>query len=128
MIYCWAVPCLKSYLNGKHYVSQGPLKQVSRPLYVGRKPLKVKGHHSVLRSVYIFLLIFRINHKEFKHKFKFANLPAEETWKVNIIKELTDLKHSVYVLTNDGEEASDEPPIEFNQEELDEILDYVCTM
>ena len=72
--------------------------------------------------------IFRINHKEFKHKFKFANLPAEETWKVNIIKELTDLKHSVYVLTNDGEEASDEPPIEFNQEELDEILDYVCTM
>ena len=71
--------------------------------------------------------IFRIKHKEFKHKFKFAELPVDETWKANIIRELTDIKHSVYVLTKDGEEASDEP-IEFNQEELDEILDYVCTM
>ena len=54
-------------------------------------------------------------------------MPVDETWRANIIRELTDVKHSVYVLTNDGEEASDEP-IEFNKEELDEILDYVCTM
>ena len=43
------------------------------------------------------------------------------------IRELTDIKHSFYFLTSDGEEALEEP-IEFNQDELDEIMDYVCTM
>ena len=71
--------------------------------------------------------IFKIKPKEFKNKFKFAELPADETWKTNLIRELTDIKHSVYVLTSDGEEAIEEP-IEFNQDELDEIMDYVCTM
>ena len=70
--------------------------------------------------------IFKIKPKQFKHKFKFEELPAEENWKVQLIKDIVDVKHNTLVITND-EDNPDENPIEFTKEELDAILHYVCT-
>ena len=68
--------------------------------------------------------IFKIKPKLFKKNFKFEKLPEEENWKVDIIKEIVDLKHNVCGLTSDDQT---EPPVKFTEEELYEILSYVST-
>ena len=74
--------------------------------------------------------IFEVNPRELKNSYKFDDLPVEEEWKVNIIKDITDVQHCVSALTkpSDDEDLFDEPPlVEFTNEELEEILVYVCT-
>ena len=76
--------------------------------------------------------IFDVKPNEVKKSVKFENLPEEEEWKVDLIKNVTDVKHVIMVLTkpsdDDNEETYDDtPPIEFTCEEMDEILYYVCT-
>ena len=39
--------------------------------------------------------IFRINKSEFMRNHKFHEISANDAWKVNMIKEITDINHSV---------------------------------
>ena len=50
-------------------------------------------------------------------------MPEDEAWKVNIIKEITDINYSVLALS--GDEPEDVP--HFTQDELNDIMDYVAT-
>ena len=67
--------------------------------------------------------IFRINRTEFKRNFRFNEMPADEAWKVNIVKEITDINYNVLVLS--GDEHEDVP--HFTQYEVNDIMDYVAT-
>ena len=46
---------------------------------------------------------------------KFRNIPDGEAWRIGFVAELIDIKHADSVVEN------------FSQEELDEILEYICT-
>ena len=48
-------------------------------------------------------------------RMKYHPIEEKDAWKVNIIKELTNIKYNELELS------------EFSREELDEILSYVCT-
>lgn len=67
--------------------------------------------------------IFKINLAKFKRKFKFHEMPTDEKWKVNLVKEITDIQHCVLVLDmdRDGEVPG------FTPDELSAIRDYVAT-
>jgi hypothetical protein len=67
--------------------------------------------------------IFRINKTEFKRKFRFNEMPTDEAWKVNLVKEITDINYNVLVLS--GDEPEDVP--HFTKDELNDIMDYVAT-
>ena len=67
--------------------------------------------------------IFSINKAEFKKKHKFHEAPTNDAWKVNLIKEITDINHSVLVLSGDKPEEVEN----FTEDELTEILDYIAT-
>ena len=67
--------------------------------------------------------IFRIKKNEFKKNFRFQEMPEDEAWKVNIIKEITDINYRVLALS--GDEPEDVP--HFTQDELNDIMDYVAT-
>ena len=67
--------------------------------------------------------IFKINRNQLKGTFKFQEMPADEAWKVNLVKEITDINHSVLILGDDEAENV----LNFTQVELNEIMDYVAT-
>ena len=46
---------------------------------------------------------------------KYAEVPPEDEWKVGMVREIIDIKYSRLDVEN------------FNKEELNEILDYLCT-
>ena len=66
--------------------------------------------------------IFKVKPKQLKKSFKFKELPVDDEWKVNVIKEVVDIKHNVLFLSDENEALE-----HFSEEELNEILDYVAT-
>ena len=62
--------------------------------------------------------IFGVNPLLIKKNLKFNNITEENAWRVNLVKELTNVKQNI--LTLDNHENS------LTTEELDEILEYVC--
>ena len=50
-------------------------------------------------------------------------MPTDEMWKVNLVKEITDIQHNVLVLGMDDD--GDVPGL--THDELCEIRDYVAT-
>ena len=67
--------------------------------------------------------IFQINLAKFKRTFKFHEMPTDEMRKGNLVKEITDIQHSVLVLGMDDDR--DLPG--FAQDELCAIRYYVAT-
>ena len=67
--------------------------------------------------------IFQINLAKFKKTFKFHEMPTDKMWKVNLVKEITDIQHSVLVLGMDDD--GDLPG--FTQDELCAIRDHVSS-
>ena len=67
--------------------------------------------------------IFKIKKTEFKKNFRLQEMPEDGAWKVNIIKEITDINYSVLALS--GDEPEDVP--QFSQDQLNDIMDYVAT-
>ena len=63
--------------------------------------------------------IFKVNPLDIKKNLKFSSLSNENAWRINFVKELTNLKQNS--LSLDMHENS------LTIEELDEILDYICT-
>ena len=61
-----------------------------------------------------------IDINEFMKKVKFCQISDENRWRVNLLKEIVDLKYNVVMLSNADEEALD-------TDELNEILDFICT-
>ena len=68
--------------------------------------------------------IFKIIPKQFRTHFKFEKLPVDEEWKINLVKEIVDIKNDIVVL-NDKEALTN--PEGFTTDELDQILHFVCT-
>ena len=60
-----------------------------------------------------------INTIEVKKRVKFCEV-EESGWKADFIKEIVDLKHNVLTLDDNG-------GMSFDKEELDDIIDYICT-
>ena len=63
--------------------------------------------------------ILTIKSSEMKKNYKFCEMKPEDDWKVNIVKEITNIKQNVLEL-----ETSE---VEFTVAELNEILDLICT-
>ena len=68
--------------------------------------------------------IMKINPGQFKKNFKFSELPEDDLWKVNIIKEITNINQNVLVL---NENVNDDEEVAFTREELEEIVNFVAT-
>ena len=62
--------------------------------------------------------IFKINPLNIKKNLKFNTISEENAWRVNLVKELTNVKQNTLSL--------EEHENSLTNEELDEILDYVC--
>ena len=62
--------------------------------------------------------IFKFNPLDIKKNLKFNTISEENAWRVNLVKELTNVKQNTLSL--------DEHENSLTIEELDEILDYVC--
>lgn len=67
--------------------------------------------------------IFKINLAKFKRQFKFHEMPTDDMWKVNMVREITDIQQSVLVLGMEDDEDVEG----FTQDELSEIRDYIAT-
>ena len=65
--------------------------------------------------------LFKIKVGQLKKEFKFQELPEEELRRVNMIKEIVDLKQNVLVLESDNDD------IQLSDQELTEILEYLAT-
>ena len=63
--------------------------------------------------------IFQVNPDRVKTDFKFAKISEENSWRVNFAKEIVNLKQNVLQLDPDTNTLS--------EDELQEILDYICT-
>ena len=63
--------------------------------------------------------IFQVNPDRVKTKFRFAKIDEENSWRVNLAKEIVNLKQNVLKLDPDTNTLSDD--------ELQDILDYICT-
>ena len=61
-----------------------------------------------------------INTKEVKERVKFAG-SEENTWRGDFIKEIVNVKNNVLVLNEDESEVL------FDQEDFDDIIEYLCT-
>ena len=51
---------------------------------------------------------------------KFAEPAEEDAWKVDLVKEVINIKHNVLVIEDDDD-------VTFDNEDLDAILDYLST-
>ena len=73
--------------------------------------------------------IFKVKSRELKRKFKFKELPKEQQWKVNMMKEITDIKHNVVVLSSEDQNELDDHQDKnnFTVDELNEILSFIAT-
>ena len=70
--------------------------------------------------------IMKINPGQFKKNFKFNELPEDELWKVDIIKEITNINQNILVL-NENVRDNDDEEVAFTREELEEIMNFVAT-
>ena len=70
--------------------------------------------------------IMKINPGQFKKQFKFNELPEEELWKGNIIKEITNINQSILVLGENVRDNDDEE-VAFTRDDLEEIMNFVAT-
>ena len=61
--------------------------------------------------------IFKVNPLDIKKNLKFNTISEENAWRVNLVKELTNVKQNTLSL--------EEHENSLTNEELDEILDYV---
>ena len=52
-----------------------------------------------------------------KRSLKFCDMKTEDKWRINMIKEVTDIKQNVLKLEGEG----------FSSEELDELVEYIST-
>ena len=52
-----------------------------------------------------------------KRSLKFCEMKTEDKWRINMIKEVTDIKQNVLKLEGEG----------FSSEELDELIEYIST-
>ena len=66
--------------------------------------------------------IMKINPGQFKKNFKFNELPEDELWKVDIIKEITNINQNILVLNENVRDNDDE--VAFTREELEEIMNF----
>ena len=73
--------------------------------------------------------IFKVKSRQVKSKFKFKELPKEQQWKVNMMKEITDIKHNVVVLSSEDQNELDDHQDKnnFTVDELNEILSFIAT-
>ena len=62
--------------------------------------------------------IFKVNPLDIKKNLKFNTICEEIAWRVNLVKELTNVKQNIVSLDK-HEDA-------LNIEEFDKILDYIC--
>ena len=63
--------------------------------------------------------IFDANPKTIKKELKFCEIKEDDAWRVNLVKEMINIKQNI--LTLDQNEHA------LSNEELEEILDYVCS-
>ena len=52
-----------------------------------------------------------------KRSLKFCEMKTEDKWRINMIKEVTDIKQNLLKLEGEG----------FSSEELDELIEYIST-
>ena len=57
-----------------------------------------------------------------KKTFKFAELPGDQEWKVDFIKEIVNLRYNVLFLGDENDDSA-----HFTAEELNEIMNYLAT-
>ena len=62
--------------------------------------------------------IFGVNPLLIKKNLKFNNITEENAWRVNLVKELTNVKQNILTLDNHKNSLT--------IEEFDEILEYFC--
>ena len=62
--------------------------------------------------------IFTVNPLDIRKNLKFKTISEENAWRVNLVKELTNVKQNTLSL--------EEREYSLTNEELDEILYYVC--
>jgi uncharacterized UPF0160 family protein len=62
--------------------------------------------------------IFKVNPLNIKKNLKFNTISEENAWRVNLVKELTNVKQNILSL--------DENENSLTTEELEEIIEYVC--
>ena len=62
--------------------------------------------------------IFKIKPHEIKSKLKFCEIPAEEKWRTQLIKEIVNINQNALAL--------DQHENALSSEDLQEILDYIC--
>ena len=62
--------------------------------------------------------IFKVNPLDIQKNLKFNTISEENAWRVNLVKELTNVKQNTLSL--------EEHENSLTNEELGEILDYVC--
>ena len=65
--------------------------------------------------------IFKVNKSDMKKKVKFAQMQPEDQWKIQLVKEITNVKQNVLYL-EENENG------QFTIEELSEIMNYVTTV
>ena len=63
--------------------------------------------------------IFDVSPNAIKKEFKFCEMKKEDAWRVNLVKEMINIRQKV--LTLDQNEHA------LSNEEMEEILDYVCS-
>ena len=65
--------------------------------------------------------IFKVKKSDMKKKVKFAQMQPEDQWKIQLVKEITNVKQNVLYL-EENENG------QFTIEELSEIMNYVTTV
>ena len=65
--------------------------------------------------------IFKTSIMKLKRYVRYCPIESQDNWRGNFIKEITNLKQNVLVLENDKSESF------MSIDELDEILNFICT-
>ena len=65
--------------------------------------------------------IEHIKTQEVMKRVKFCDVPEENTWRGDFLRELVNVKNNVLILSEEGREVF------FEKEELDDIIEYLCT-
>ena len=65
--------------------------------------------------------IENIKTKEVMKRVKCCDVPEETTWRGDFVREVVNVKNNVLILSEEGREVF------FEKEELDDIIEYLCT-
>ena len=63
--------------------------------------------------------ILKMKPREIKRRYKFCEIQGEDDWKINFVKEITNIKQNVLELEPDDNR--------FTTEELNDLLNYLVT-